>query len=267
MNAYVNHEFQRGFVLDEIRVRKLHELVSSRINKLDTPPELLLKVFRGDSFVYETAIVDDVVKEDNDDWRAVTRLDFIAEKENELAFRLSFSSRRIFINIAGDDRDSVFLLFSDVREYLQSSVLSRITVSREATRLFSMFLMLAAMIGLFWSMLSSLAPDAATATKALAANDLGAKLNYLIEERAGRKMPTATLGWLALMALATLGAISGALEWTLRLLFPSNIFLFGQRKEAHDKRRSTLSKVFWGFFVALAVSILAGELLTWSGKG
>lgn len=266
LNAYVDHDFQRGFVLDEVRVRKLHELISSRLGKFNDPPTLLLKVFRGDSFVYETPSIGDVLKEDNDDWRSITRLEFIAEKEDEFFLRLSFSQRGTSINIVGDDRDSVFLVFSDVREYLQSSVLSRIMVSRDAIRLIGLLVMFVAMIGFLWSVLSSLAPDPETSAKALAATDVGEKINYLIEERSGKKFPSSTVGWLALMVLATVGSTGGAAESAWRLLFPYNVFLFGQRKELHDKQRALLSKVFWGVFVALAVSVLAGVLLAWGGK-
>ena len=266
MSAYVEHDFEKSFILDEARVRKIHELISTRVAKLPEPPKLLLKVFRGDSYVYETPHVSDVLKEDNDDWRAITRLEFIANTEDVFYLRLTFSSRGTFINLMGDDRDTVFLIFSDLREYLHSSVLTRAMIGRDATRMIGLLSMVVAMVGLFWSLFASMLPDPEVSSRALNASDVGEKINYLIEERSRQRFPTSMFGWLALTVLATLGAVSGAIEGLWRLLFPGNLFLFGKRKELHDKRRAALSKVFWVVFVGLAVSILGGMLLNW-GNG
>jgi hypothetical protein len=265
LSAYVDHDFKKGFVLDEARVRKLHELISTRFAKLNEPPSLTLKVYRGDSYVYETSSVDDVLKEDNDDWRAITRLEFIAETEDVIFFILRFSSSGTSLHIVGDDRDAVFLIFSDIREYLQTSVLSGTPVSRDTIRLVTIAIMFVAMVGFLWSLISSVKPDTSGAAEVLSSNNITEKVNYLIKQQTSRHFPTISLGWLALMMLSTIGSISGIFESVWHTLFPSNLFLFGQRKEAHDKRRSLLSKVFWGVFVALGVSILAGAVLSWKG--
>lgn len=265
MSAYVDHDFKKGFVLDEVRVRKLHEIISTRLAKLNNPPSLELKVYRGDSYVYETSSVDEVLREDNDDWRAITRLEFIAQTDDVFLFVLRFSSRGTTLNIVGDDRDAVFLIFSDIREYLQTSVLSGIPVSRDAIRLIGIIITFAAMVGFLWSIVSSTKPDAPRIADALSSSSLAEKMNYIINERALKHFPAFSFAWLALMTLSMIGSISGIFESIWHILFPSNLFLFGQRKVAYDKRRSMLSKVFWGFFVALGVSILAGVVLAWKG--
>ena len=265
MGAYVDHDFQKGFILDEIRVRKLHELIGTRLDKLADPPALTIKVYRGDSFVYETSSVEDVLKEDNDDWRAVARLEFVAEKEDSFFFILRFSSRGTTINIVGDDRDAVFLIFSDIREYLQASVLAGLPVSREAIRLIGMLVMFAAMVGFLWSIVSSMLPDPTITAKAISSENVAEKLNYLINQRSERSLPIHSMTWLALLTLSMIISVSGALESGWRIIFPSNLFLFGRRKETYERRRSLLSKIFWGVFVALAVSILAGVVLAWRG--
>lgn len=265
MSAYVDHDFKKGFVLDEARVRKLHELISTRLAKLNDPPSLALKVYRGDSYVYETSSVDDVLKEDNDDWRAITRLEFIAETEDVILFILRFSSSGTSLHIVGSDRDAVFLIFSDIREYLQTSVLSGTPISRDTIRLIAITIMFVAMVGFLWSLISSVKPDTSRVAEVLSSNDITEKVNYLVKQQTSKHFPTTTLVWLVLMTLSMIGSISGIFEGVWRTLFPTNLFLFGQRKEAHDKRRSLLSKVFWGVFVALGVSILAGVVMRWKG--
>jgi hypothetical protein len=48
-----------------------------------------------------------------DDWRAITRLELIAEQGEAFRFRLTFAKDGVSLFINGDDRDAVFLLFSD----------------------------------------------------------------------------------------------------------------------------------------------------------
>ena len=54
MGAFVNHTFTKGFILDEERIRKINELLSSRgitVNPICTP---IYKVYREDTFSYIT---------------------------------------------------------------------------------------------------------------------------------------------------------------------------------------------------------------------
>ena len=139
MSAFVEHSFDRGFLLDEPKLRKLHELVAARLSKLQTPIPVRFKVYRGDSDSYETEAVQDVINEDNEDWRAITRLDVTAIVTDVLDFELSFSGKRPSLRIVGDDRDAVFLLFSDVREYMTNEVLAGRGTDRDTWRFTGFF--------------------------------------------------------------------------------------------------------------------------------
>lgn len=257
MSAHVEHDFEKGFILDEVRIRKLHEIVEVRVRKLPSEPKLLLKVYRGDSLSYETEDVGVVVGEDNDDWRTVTRIDFLAGIEDVFLFRLSFSPRRVSLFITGDDRDAVFLLFSDIRDYLTNEVLSGYPVSRDVSRLVGLMIMFFATTGFFWSMLSSIEPDRDAVAAAIASDDAITKLNFILEERANRSIGMLPYGWLAAMIVAMMVSVGGMFESVWRFAFPTNLFLFGRRKQTFERRQSLKNKVFWGVFVAFAVSIVA----------
>lgn len=261
MSAYVDHTFHKGFILDEARVRKVHDLITSRLAKLDGPPELKIRVFRGDSYVYETSSVDEVLKEDNDDWRAIARLEFFAEVGDVFTFLLRFSSRETSIFMVGDDRDAVFLIFSDVREYLLASVLTGIPVSKDVIRVIGILGMLIGMAGFFWSLIGSIKPDHVGIVNAIADKDILRKINYLIGRGDIKQISLFPFGWVVLMVLSTVGTVSGMFEIAWQLIFPANLFLFGQRKVIYDRRRALLGKVFWGIFVSLAVSVVAGIII------
>src|SRR5687767_6503838 len=115
MAAYVEHKFTRGFLLDEERLRRLRDIIAKRTEHANLP--LTFKVYRGDSYSYETDSLDDVAREDNEDWRKITRLDVLINGKDELSFELTFSKDGAFLKIVGADRDKVFLLFSDIRDY------------------------------------------------------------------------------------------------------------------------------------------------------
>ena len=261
MGAFVEHDFERGFILDEERMRKIHNLIESRISKYPTPLSLRYRVSRGDSLSYETASVQDVVNEDNDDWRAITRLELFAKQEDVLTFRLTFAKERVFVYIIGNDRDAVFLLFSDLREYIRNEVLAGRKFDRQTARLVSFGIIPLAMFSLLFAIARSWKVDPQLTSKVLATNDLVEKLNFLIQDRIREPASFHALPWLlAVMVVGFAGGDVLVLLWNSA--FPTNLFLFGKRKATFDKRRRLLGNIFWVVIVGLIVSAVAG-LIVW----
>lgn len=183
MGAFVEHSFKGGFLLDEERIRKIRDIVTTRVSKHS--PALLpkFKVYRGDSYSYITESLDDVTAEDNDDWRKITRLDVLIEQKDDLDFRMTFSKDGAELNIKGEDRDEVFLLFSDLREYMNNDVaVNKISAkfSRSLLSALLMFVITLGFVAFLWSQAQS--DDPGNRKVALEANDIQTKLNYLIEE-------------------------------------------------------------------------------------
>jgi hypothetical protein len=260
MGAYVEHGFERGFILDEERLRKIHDLIENRISKYPTPLSLRYIVFRGDSFSYQTSSVDDVVNEDNEDWRAITMLELFASEEEGFTFRLTFSKRGVFVRITGDDRDDVFLLFSDLREYIRNEVLSGWRIDRLTARLLGLIFTILVLLGALY-FYTRVTYDPHLFSEALSTNDLAKKLNFLIQESArsytgGRSILVLT----GVLLVALLGGEGLPTVWNAA--FPTNLFLFGKRKVTFDKRRRLLANIFWVVIVGLIVSALAG-LFVW----
>ena len=261
MGAHVEHKFERGYILDEERLRKIHNLLESRISKYSTPLSPQYKVFRGDSLSYETGSVEDVVNEDNDDWRAITRVELFAEQGEVFRFRLTFAKDTVSLFINGDDRDAVFLLFSDVREYIRNEILAGRKPNRDVTRAISFLIALGPMIAVMFYLAHSTRVDTALASKALSTNDLAEKINFLVRNAVQGQSPVGWLPWVMLLTFVTV-ALSDSFVKLWRFLFPTDLFLFGKRKVQFEKRRSLVSKLFWGVAVSLAVSALAG-ILVW----
>jgi hypothetical protein len=94
-----------------------------------------------------------------------------------------------------------------------------------------------------WSTTQTKNPQAVA--NVLASTSLTDKINYIIQERQ-RSVPGSSALWIMGGAtLALLLTLSDPIEWIWNRVFPSNVFLFGKRKETFDRQRALLDKIFW----------------------
>lgn len=258
MGAYVEEKFEGGFLLDEGKLRKIVDIIESRTGKSSSK----FKVFRGDSYSYDTSSVDDVVNEDNEDWRAITRLQIKLSDENPLEFKLTFSDEGMSIYITGEDRDAVYLLFSEIREYAKNDVLQLAPMSEKTGRIVSLLFMVAVMTFFMYSMLEpQINKDSSIVQAVLESSDTNKKLDYLISDRELANNGKSYY-WLFLLLLLPILISTEILQKSWNFIYPSNQFLFGERKKKYESRMSLLSKIFWGVIVALVVSVIA-SIMVW----
>lgn len=267
MAAFVEHSFDGGFMLDEACLRKLKDIIETRQAKTNGFPKLKYRVYRGDSYSYETEAVDDVVNEDNADWRRIKRLELHLGDNQELRFRLSFSNEGCDLRITGADRDAVFLLFSDIRDYVHNEIMTAHTLSEKNAKIISTAVgttIMAATLLVplhFLNALSRHNPE--LLQNALSNHDAAAKLDYLIRETA---RPIEFGRWpylsLPLLVIALSLVSSNSLQSLLTSIFPGNQFLFGKRKQISEKRQRLVSNVLWVVVVGSVVSVLGG-LAVW----
>ncbi|SRR5258708_7280942 len=258
MAAFVELSFEKGFLLDEERLRKLREIIEKRSN----PATLSYRVFRGDSYSYVTNQIDDVIKEDNEDWKRITRLDLSVRNPERLDFLVSFTKKGCELRITGSERDEVFLLFTDLRDYIQHEVANvRKSPSSSTMRVFSIILLVLTMSTILWRIGSSEKHDPVAVKQALSAQDLRTKLDFLIQDLGNRDMPRMLpLFFVGGFLLIFFGDGFGKL---VAYLNPSNEFLFGKRKQTFEKKKGFITKMAWGVGVGLIVSIVAG-LIVWA---
>lgn len=262
MPAFVEHSFTKSFLLDEERLRKLRDLIETRLTKLPAGPKLEYKIYRGDSYSYTTVSVDDVAKEDNEDWRRITRLDLSADKKDELVFLLSFSDKGCDLRITGADRDTVFLLFSDVRDYVQNEIMVATAPQPKSVRGISSILLLGFMLLVMFFTFYRMGESEEHVKQALQSSDMAVKVNFLIarshrDDSMGRGLGLWVLPGILVVSLITLGFT----EKLLKKVFPGNEFLFGKRKSTFTKRQHLISNIVWVGLVGLAVATVAGFIV------
>lgn len=94
-----------------------------------------------------------MTREDNEDWRRITRLDITAEEKDTLDLKLTFDVKGTRLTIIGDDRDEGFLLFSDIRDYIQTEVAVVRAFTKDSGVLGSAIVMMLVMLSLFGPLL------------------------------------------------------------------------------------------------------------------
>lgn len=253
MGAYVEEKFVGGFILDEGKLRKIADLIERRCNGAS----LVYKVHRGDSYSYETSVIDDVVNEDNEDWRAITRLLLRVEQVGQLDFSFTFSDGAS-LYITGNDRDAVFLLFSDLREYMNNEVLIVPPLSKETTDRISVMIMAAGVLFMFYVFYSTIVgKDPALLKAALDSTEVNEKLDFLIKNGEA-PIQGRFIFWVPVAMFIAFAIPLDLIGKVRSFIFPTNQFLFGDRKKKYEARVALVSKIFWGVGVTLIVSIIAG---------
>ena len=230
---------------------------------------LVYKVRRNDALQYTTSNIDDILREDNSATQKITALTVASSPTDSLKITLDFDVESpTELQIEGEDRNAVFVLFSDVKNYLQAEI----NVCRSvATRSFRMFLQLISLLLLTTAALSMVSdfrlstPIASEVSAALGTNDLSRKLNYLIQRE--HYPSVAPIGFLVGLAVLSMIMLFG--DQVLAIInsfFPANLFLIGKERDKFDRNTAWRGKLVWGIGIAFAVSFTAGVVVWYLTK-
>src|SRR6266498_3038613 len=115
MGAYTDHKFRRGFLLDEVRLRKIASIITNHIvSKPNATWQWQYKVKRSDALVYTTSSIEDIFAEDNSLSQRIVSIDITLMPESDKSFSLSLlfdTDEGTRLTLEGEDRNFVFVLF------------------------------------------------------------------------------------------------------------------------------------------------------------
>lgn len=266
MGASVNHTFKKGFFIDEERLRKLNSIINQRIKELGNEYGLSHKVYRSDSFTYRTEDIQQIIKEDNNDWQKIERLLCLVEGGDKFDLKLDFHPEETYLEIEGEDRDFVFLCYSDLREYLSNEINVRRRFDQGDLRSIANILILSPFIILFFVFYSIVTRTAEPMRVALESTDPLDKLNFLIDRGVGQSSRY-DFGFM-LFIVTVLGTLLfrefgvDLVNSLVKRIYPPNIFLFGKEMENENRRRAFIHNVIWGIVVASIIGVATG-LIVW----
>lgn len=258
MGAHVEHKFPNKFLLNEERLRKIKSVIETRLGTIGIKKNLSYKVYRGDTSYYETQTVEDVIKEDNEDWRKITRLELLISEGDAMVFALSFSEDGVILKIEGTNRDNIFLMYSDLKTYIENDVTTcgrifgRNSLFYPLYSMFTVMLVIIAVMFIFYSEPKNIKAEA------LKSSEIITKLNYLINSGEDtRKFVPWFFG--TIIGVSILLFVGSRVY---KYIKPGNEFLFGRRMGAYEKRKVVLNKIYWGIGIAFCVAVVAG-IIVW----
>lgn len=263
MAAHVEHDFQNHFELNEEKLRRIHSILKKRIT--DNNQEIIkFIVTRDDNLIYPTNNIDDIINEPNDSASKINEIDIHYTSDN-LELEIGFSNKYgSTLKISGEDRDNVFLLYSELKDYIAKEVSNLRNLSWLRSKFFLPFFMLTFMLYmayLFWGIKQT---PSETVNQLISTTNLNEKINYLILKANERDSLTPPL--MPLFAFMGIAIITPLLPITkcLNYLRPVNTFLFGKEIQVVENRRKTTSNIFWvvivGGILGLALAYIAPKL-------
>lgn len=253
MNAHLENNFKRGFFLTEEALIKLDDIIRKRLTAVDPAVKLQFKVFRADGMLVEFDNPSAVAAEENSSRNAIKRVEILS---TGAAYKLSIKfdpKDNTDLAIEANDRDLAYLLASDIKDYINSEVLKFRSFSFDSamsSKNIFPFLMLPFMLISISGIKES--PKAETVAAVLASNDVQAKLNLLIESRAGQDPGPLKWYLVAMFAVLVILFFLGSL---LDKAYPRNIFYWGKLAQAYDRLLSLREKVVWGIVIAFVIGI------------
>lgn len=257
MNARIEKEFKKGFLLKEEHIRKLKDIISKRLQEKKVTEDIGFEILRVDNLVYKTKEIDDVLREENSKRNLISEMKLYFANEDHNVNIIIKKNGGISLLIESEDRDFSYLIYSDIKDYIETEIL----IFRAFSFSESLFEKIALPIALLVVMVFSLSLgqnsiDKSQIERALQNNDINAKLNTLIVISSDRLDTSKMWKSMIFSFVAVIGVL--ALLPLLDKAYPRNIFYIGKEIEIYDKHCDIRSKVIWGIVIALIIGILAG---------
>jgi len=266
MSAKVSKKFNKKFEINEEGLRRIHSDIRKRV-----PPEkqkdIIFEIFREDSLVYRTSELDRVLSENNDSTQKIIsiKIEYIDESlDIELTFHVEDGSK---LSVKGEDRDTVFLISSELGEYIQKEV-SFLSGASWMNKAIIACVVLGFLLFLFSIFKKPHAgPDISEAiSAALKSTDTNEKLNYIINNINNKQAPEPRTDIFAVSLMSVFLVFLTPYTSAVQYFFPGNIFLIGKQINVINNRRGFVRNIFWCGIVALAIAMATGYYFFWLSK-
>lgn len=262
----VNYSFQNGFILGEEQLQTL----SSKIKERYPKEELIYKITKSDSYVFQTVDINEIFKEENGNGNFIKKLDMIMDNGDIINFSLCFEKGEdTSLKITGDNKDKIYLLYNEIKTYVEKEVTTvRTFLKYDILKGICYIVSILSLLSCMLLMVSSLLHNRAEKVKdVLESSDLAIKLNYLIEVQASASkdveeymyifIPIAVIA-IILMIIPILLKFLWGKSGVLRI---TDYFLFGKQKNIYDKKVKVKNNIIWTIGVGLIISIIGGFIV------
>lgn len=240
IKAEKSEKYKWAIVVDEKDLKRLDETIKSTLSPQNEEENIILKykIKLSDGSKIETTDINEVVNEQNSKAHSIENIDIVANNQNsskEINVLLGssyFQISTISYSITGDSRDWVYLTASKIEEIIKNF-----------KQWYSFFLKLDFGLLVFIAILIFMGFISIQPKKEIRGNI--SLIEYL------------KIIFIIITLLATIYIIYKFVKY----LFPLIIFRIGDGIKRHDTIVDLRTKLFWGIFVTLFISIIAGLIL------
>lgn len=256
MAANVEYNFKNHFEIDEEKIRRIHSIIKARVPS-ETVSEIGFTVTRADNLIYLTFEINDVINEANDSISKITSLE-INSKDELLNLSVIFNDKSgASLKVTGEDRDNVFLLSSELKEYISKEVTTLKKWGVLEPRTMMSIMLLSMMVFICYQLTTEAAKISEESIKPLlTSTDVNEKLNFLIESKynsSGMSSTTILPMFLLLGFFITITTLP--ITKLIDFIYPRNIFMLGKQTSIIEKKRKLKSNIFWVIIVGGALSL------------
>lgn len=262
----VNYSFQNGFILGEEQLQTL----SSKIKERYPKEELIYKITKSDSYVFQTVDINEIFKEENGNGNFIKKLDMIMDNGDIINFSLCFEKGEdTSLKITGDNKDKIYLLYNEIKTYVEKEVTTvRTFLKYDILKGICYIVSILSLLSCMLFMVSSLLHNRAEKVKdVLESSDLAIKLNYLIEVQASASKDVEEYMYI-FIPIAVIAIILIIIPILLKFLWGksgvlriTDYFLFGKQKNIYDKKVKVKNNIIWTIGVGLIISIIGGFIV------
>ncbi len=275
--AGIRREYDRGFKLDEAKLRKLVDVIKQHATKLGYDVWLKFHLGRADDSFLDTSNIDDVLVENNTGKQAIDHLHIELHRGGEpetthltddhgprpIAFvGFSHKSRTPILQAVMEDRrEWCYLLSDELDTQIRRSLHGRqATLGRSRILdVLGISVILAAVVLVSFRVILAGQPELShEAIAAMSPDERSIKtLDTLVQSgrRAWLFAPILALGMITTLLVVELRPVSRLVRWLQR-----SVFYWGDMATQYDNYERMVGRVKWGLIVAFIVS-LAGSLV------
>ncbi|WP_417764921.1 hypothetical protein [Shewanella chilikensis] len=263
MNAHAGKAYDAGFVLDESNLRKINNIIDDRIPE----NKKVFKVSTNNSKSFECSDIETVINEDNDEYQAIERV-YINVSSEITYLSLSFKEKSVILDIEGNDRDIVFLLYSDLDTYLKKEVVNRHFIPGTSKglllQLVAFFILYLAFIFMLinFNIIGTEKEDIIDLNRILESSNTNEKLNYIISELNHPYKDKSSNSSIYMLLAVPFSMVFFFIRGLFyKYAYPYNIFVIGKKIEIYKKYKYYTERIVWGVIVSFLISVTSGFIL------
>lgn len=251
MPGFIEYEGKKGFLLKKEHISKIENAIKHRLEMWGISQNIIYKVYRCDSYYYYTSSIQKVFDEENSKKDKIKKLCISSEGE-QIKINFIFDGQDgLSIQIESQDEDKSYLLYNDLRDYLEAEVLVSRSPKhpREIIVIICSLLVLLNFIALMHSFSDVCSPES------VLGKSIDEKIDYLIISRS-KITSEANPIFTSIGGMIALSFISIWSRDIASILFKRNIFCWGKEEKNYIKYVKLRSKIFWTICIPCVLTLL-----------